>query len=399
MPLVTDDLALHANLPTLALKTTDNFKFSQLVETVKDVFIRELRVFFAMPTTAAARFAEVLTIDKFGISAVGTNPFENLVTLIREYPDIEQQLPLISVTKAGGSKRPIGIGGAFVDHVQYPPRVRGSAAGPYDLSAIINDMNPPRLVFKTRPDGVNDVTSTMVLVSKFFANTSAVTVRELVAAINFQALYAAAREVIVGASVYLELMAGGRLRMTSPLAQPAATNPRAYPVSNPETPNRIEIIAGGTAALLTALGFTVGQSDSSDNPDRRPANRYSLAANFTVGLDIGAKSDNTRTELTDLLIYFLSMYMNDRDYTFYGQHVFEEPAAATESERYFQVIMGDWSMAGEADIPRADGEKEDKVYANRFTVPVVIFDYVDRMVPSNLIPPTVEIDETLPQGS
>ena len=51
-------------------------------------------------------------------------------------------------------------------------------------------------------------------------------------------------------------------------------------------------------------------------------------------------------------------------------------------------------MSGEADIPRPDGEKEDKIFANRFNIPVVVFDYVDRIIPSNLIPPVAQVRQT-----
>jgi len=386
----TDDLALKRNSPTNATDTRDDFRFSQLVETAKDAFIEELRRFFAQPTTAAARFAEILTIGKYGISQQSTDPFENLVTLIREYPDILQKLPLISVTKAGGGRRPIGVTGSFVDHVQYPPRVRSANPEPYDLTGILNVTTPPRIAFRTKPDGVTYRTSTMVLPSMVFPTPAAVTAQQLADIINFQALYARARAVTVGAATYLELVAGGPVRSTKSTHLPVATNPRDYRVSDHETPNAIEV-TGGTAALLTELGFTIGQQDDSDNPDRRPANRYGVSASFTIGIDVGADSDNERTELTDLLIYFFSLYMADRDFTFYGEHVYSEPGAAATTERYFQIILGDWSLAGEADIPRSDGERETKIHVNRFNIPIVINDYVDRKIPANLIPPTYQL--------
>lgn len=373
MAFATDDLSLKRNVPTRAVDTTDDFKFSQLVETVKDAFVEELRAFFAQPTVAQTRFAEILTVGKYGISQQSTDPFENLVTLIREYPDILQKLPLISVTKAAGARKPIGVTGAFVDHVQYPPRVRSTLPEPYNLSAILNVSNPPTLAFRTKPNGTDWRASTMVLPSFPFPTPAAVTAQQLADIINFQALYARARAASAGGSTYLELVAGG-------------------PSGAAATRNAIEV-TGGTATLLTALGFTVGQSDDSDNPARRPANRYGVGASFTIGLDVGADSDNERTELTDLLIYFFALYMADRDFTFYGQHVFEEPAAGATTERYFQVILGDFTLAGEADIPRIDGEKESKIYVNRFNIPVTCYDYVDRQIPADLIPAVYQLKQ------
>lgn len=397
-PFAQDDLSLKRNAPTVALKTTDNFKFSELVETVKDTFVRELRTYFSLPTIAAARFAETLNIEKYAIPP-GPDPTETLLTVMRVYPDFLQQLPLIAITQAGASRRPIGLTGAFVDHVQYPPRVRATVPEPYNLSALLNPTAPPRLAFQTRPDGVTNVASTMLMASLFFPTPAAVSAQQLADAINLQALHARARAVTVGGSVFLEILAGGPVQMTRPGQEPSGQ--RLYQGGiEPVTPNRIEILSASTAGLLTALGFSVGQQDDSDNPLRPPCNRYGTSANFTVGMDVGATDDNERTEITDLLIYFLNLYWADRDFTFYGQHVFEEPTSGLHTERYFQVVLnGEWSMVAEADIPRPGGEQEDKIFVARFNIPVTVFDYVDRIIPANLIPPVFSLrQQPLQQG-
>ena len=414
MPFASDDLTLKQNVPTVATDATQDFRFSQLVETVKDAFCIELRKFFAQPTVAAARFAEILHVEKYGIPQPNpVDAFETMVSIIREYPDVLQKLPLVSVTKSSGRQKRAGISGAFVGHVQYPPRVRTANAEPYDLSLILNPAAPPRLVFTTMPDGQNGVTSTMLFpTTPFFPTPSAVTAQQIANAINAQALHATARAVTVGGSVYLEIMAGGPVRLTrsggpvptqpsSPFFSPVSAG-RPYHVSarQSQTPDRVEIL-GGTTALLTALGLTVGQQDDSTNEARPPCNRYATGGEFTIGIDVGARSDNERTEITDLLHYFFNLWLDDRDYTFYGQHVFEEPTAGGTTERYFQITVNDWQMAGEADIPLPDGEKEKKVYANRFNVPVVAFDYIDRIISSTLIPPTAELAQRnfIPESS
>lgn len=395
MPFITDDLTQKRNVPTLALKTTDNLKFGQPLETAKDTFVRELRLFFSGLGSSASRLAEVVTIDKYMIPQQSTDPTENMITLIRQQPDILQKLPLISVTGASGSKRHMGIGGAFVGHTQYPARVRFANPEPYDLSTILGTPTPT-ITYTTRPDGVTDTSSTLVFASTFFPTPGVVTAGQIVNAINFQALYAKARTVTTDAGVFVEILAGGPICLTVPNRYPQGQ--MAYNSPDEVTPNRIEV-TGGTAALLTELGLTVGQNDSTQNSARRPCNRYAVGANISLGFDIGATSDPERTEITDLLIYFLSLYLDDRQYTLYGEHVFTEPVTGLTTERFFQVIVGDWSMTGEADIPRPDGEREDKVYVNRFTVPVTVFDYIDRIVPSDLIPPTFEVSDTLPSTS
>lgn len=392
-----DDLSLKRNQPTLALKTADNFRFGQTLETVKDTFVRELRSFFAAPVAAASRFAEALTIDKYVISQTSTDPTENIITLIRQQPDILQKLPLISITGATGQRRSMGLGGAFVGNVQYPPRLRAANPEPYDLSAVLGTP-APQLVFVTQPDGLTDVMSTLLFPNLFFPTPGAVTAQQLANAINIQALYARARAVSVSGSTYLELLAGGPMKMTGPNRYPEGQ--RKYNGGiEPETPNGIEITADSTAALLTALGYTVGQSDDSTNSLRQPMSRYAMSRNLSIGLDVGATSDNERTEISDLLSYFLEIYLNDRQFTFYGQHIFEEPGTGVTSERYFQIVLGDYTMTGEADIPRPDSEREDKVFVNRFNIPVTCFDYVDRIVPANLIPPEASINNDLPEPS
>lgn len=390
MPFASDDLTQKRNTPTVALKTSDDFKFGQLVETAKDAMVRELRLYFSGLGSSAARLAEVLTVDKYLISQQSTDPTENMLTLIRQQPDILQKLPLISVTGASGRKRHMGIGGAFVAHTQYPARVRAANASPYNLSAVLGSP-APTITYTTRPDGVNDVVSTIVFASQFFPTPAAVTAQQIANAINFQALYATARAVTASnGSVYLELVAGGPIRITTPDRYPQQVT---YGTTVDEvTPNNIEITAG-TAALLTALGLTVGQQDDTAVASHPPCNRYALSGDLSLGLDVGATSDNERTEVTDLLIHFLGLYLDDRGYTFYGEHVFTEPITGLTTERFFQIILGDWTMTGEADIPRPDGEREDKVYVNRFTLPVTIIDYIDRTIPSNLIPPTAQLVE------
>jgi hypothetical protein len=142
-------------------------------------------------------------------------------------------------------------------------------------------------------------------------------------------------------------------------------------------PDSIEVLGPpySTPNALAQLGFTAGMKDSTAM--RNPSNRYQLASNLTVGLDLGAESENERRELTDLLVYFFSLEMDKRDFTFYGRSVFDDDFP----DEWFQIVLRDQhSLSGEAEIPRqgSSGEQRDLIYINRLQVPITIIDYVDR---------------------
>lgn len=349
-----ENLYARRNVPTLPLDPSDPFRFSQLIETVKDCFQRELTTFFDYHQASfSALKVEIPTIEKYNLGFQSADSaVETFTHVLLQHPDILEHLPLIAITTATGSNLKLAFGGQYVAPVQPAARVKGTKTGPFALQP------GDKIAFRTTPNG-DEVVSTVLFVPQMFQNLGAATIDEVLVAASVQLLYVMAKK-------------------TSYSTPPGVLRFDANgPMVREPHPNSIEVLGPpySTANALSVLGFTAGDKDSTAT--RNPANRYQIATNLTVGLDLGCESENERRELTDLLVYFFSLEMDKRDFTFYGRSVFDDEFP----DEWFQVVLRDQhSLSGEAEIPRqaSSGEQRDLIYINRLQVPVTIIDYVDR---------------------
>ena len=351
----TEDLYARRNIPTLPLDPNDPFRFSQLIETVKDCFQRELTTYFDYRRSGFQSLKnEIPTIEKYNLGFSSNDAaVETFTHVLLQHPDILEHLPLIAITTASGSNLKLAFGGQFVASVQPPARVKGTKTGPFALQP--ND----KIAFKTTPNGGPPIISTVLFVPAMFHNLAAATIDEVLVAASLQLLYLTAKKTLYSNPV-------GVLRFD-------AVGPMATAIH----PNSIEVLGPpySTPNALAELGFVAGTAESTAT--RNPANRYQLATNLTVGIDLGTESENERRELTDLLVYFFSLEMDKRDFTFYGRSVFDDEFP----DEWFQIVLRDQhSLSGEAEIPRqgGSGEQRDLIYINRLQVPVTVIDYVDR---------------------
>lgn len=351
-----EDLSQRANIPTLPLDELDPFRFAQLTETAKDCFQRELYDFFSYRVPQfQTRKIEVPTLEKYnlGFNANDT-AIETFTRIILQHPDVLERLPLVAITTATGSNLKLGLGTHLVASVNPAARVKSTKVGPY---ALVED---DRIAFATYPNGSKDpVISYVTFVSLMIPDLAHATADEVVAVAKAQLLYVTAAKTLYSKPV-------GVIRFDA-----------IGPFSPDPYPNSIEVLGPphSTQNALDVLGFMAGQKDTAS--DHNPANRYQLAMNLTVGLDIGAESENERRELTDLLTYFFSLEMDKRKFVFYGRSVFDDEVP----NEWYQVILKDQhSLSGESEIPRqsASGEQRDLIYINRLQVPITIVDYVDR---------------------
>src|SRR3972149_4799700 len=374
--MAVEDLNQRINIPTLPLDPADPARFAQLVETAKDCFQVELTRFFDFhrPQFQSVK-AEVPTIEKYELGfQPSENAIETFTRILLQHPDITEKLPLVAITAASGNFLKLGFGSQYVDAVQLPARLKGTQIGPFAL------IDGDKISFRTKPDGQTFITSTILFKSQLFVNIGAATIEEVIAAANVQLLYVTAKK-----TQYTTPVGVLRLDAIGPLA-------KIYP-------NEIEILGPpfSTANALTRLGFVAGQKDVCAS--RPPANRYQLAQNLTIGIDLGAESENERREMTDLLNYFFSLEMDKRDFTFLGRWIFDDGVQIAPGQyENFQLILKDQhSLAGEAEIPRqaGSGEQKDLIYINRIQVPCTIIDYVDR---SLLTPPQTLDRATLTQA-
>lgn len=350
-----EDLYARRNIPTLPVDPNDPFRFSQLVETVKDCFQRELTDFFDYRRADFQWLkTEIPTVEKYNLGfQPADSAIETFTHVLLQHPDILERLPLVAITTASGSNLKLGFGGQYVAPVQPAARVKGTNTGPFALQP--ND----KIAFVTTPNGGPSIISTVLFVPAMFQNLGAATIDEVLVAASLQLLYVTAKKTLYSDPV-------GVLRFDA-----------IGPMVRAPHPDSIEVLGPpySTANALSELGFVAGAKDSTAT--RNPANRYQLATNMTIGLDLGTESENERRELTDLLVYFFSLEMDKRDFTFYGRSVFDDEFPG----EWFQIVLRDQhSLSGEAEIPRqaGSGEQRDLIYINRLQVPVTIIDYVDR---------------------
>jgi hypothetical protein len=335
--------------PTIPSTLTQKTVFGAITECTKDATIEELQKYFLVGDTGV-RFAELLRLDKYSVALdVTTDPLATAVSLIREYPDVIENLPLIAVMSTTGTNNKMAVSEKFVSLVIPSATVVGGI-GPFDLS--VNNT----LSISTLPSGdqLTSVASTFTFPSFLFATPTAVTVDELITVINQQALYCTAIKYNLNGVESLALQAGGSQGI--------------------HYPNNI-VITGGTA--MSTLGFTLLQNNKNFGAGAVAYNRYCVSANLTIGLEVVAESDNIRTELSDLLFDFFTFAMADRQFQFYGRSMFDYGI----SNEFYQIVIKDneISLSGEQETPRPNDPRF-KIYVNRLNIPVTVIQYTDRQL-------------------
>jgi len=325
-------------------------KFGAITELVKDAFVLELRHFLDVSSTRL-RDGEFPRIDKYSVALDTTvDPLETAVSLIRNYPDIAEDLPLIAVMATTGSNLKLDIANQHMDLVVDSASLTGTVDETFTL------VDGDTLIVTTIPSGkpTEEVESTFTFRPFMFVDIANATAKEVADAINLQALYVTASA--VGGKVLLR--AGG----------PRGNN----------YPNHIEI-TGGTS--LAALGFVLSDINKNYGPgNTRVMARKYIAATLTVGLEVVAESENVRTDIADLLFDFLTFVMEDRSFTFYGRSTFDSSVA----DETYQIILknNEISLSGEQEAPRT-GDQKDKIYINRVNVPIIAIQYSDRVIYNN----------------
>ena len=338
-------------IPTVPDNIKQPSRFGGITEMVKDAFVLELRHFFDTQSDRL-RYGEFKRIDKYTVALnTSADPLETAVNVIRNYPDIGEDLPLIAIMATSGKNMKLGFSDKHVDLVIYPPKVVSSIT-----SGVFNIPDGSTLIVSTKPDAKTIYQSTYTFNASMFADITNATIAEVVSVINFQALYAIAYIDGDGGTKKLAIKTGNR---------------------GVEFPNSITVV-GGTAA--TALGFTVGQTDVNYGSGKTAMVRHNLAATLTVGLQIITESEDVRTEVTDLLYDFTTFILSDRQFTLYGRSIFDSSII----DETYQIIIKDAevSISGEQETPRPNDPKS-KYYVNRIDIPVIAIQYTDRVIVDN----------------
>lgn len=370
----TEDLQDRVMRTTEPFDSSDPPRFAQLTETAKDAFAKELTNYFDINATdIGGKVAEVPNIQKFALGATaGETSLEQVVDLIQSYGVTPDKYPMIAITSSNVREKPMGIGSAFVTSVQYPPSVVGTKTGPFKLT------DGWTLELKTWPNGTeaSETTSTFTVSTSTFADLTSVTAAEFAGRLNqTQALYTTFS---VTADGYIRISCGGPCAVT--------------------TPNYIEI-TDGSSGLLTALGLTVGQSDTYLSTDNPPKNRYGIAGDMVINIDVIADEVNARTEVSDLVYAFFAFYVEKRRFQLFGRSY--QDRSVDPPEWWHVILKKQFSWSGETNQPRTGGEQHSMLHAVRGSVPIYIYDYVDRdlvTAPVFLLPENIVEDSILPNG-
>jgi hypothetical protein len=370
MPVI-DNPNLQQQIATIPDNTTQPPRFGGITELVKDAFVLELR-HYLNTSNALLRgqsvdpsVTELPRIAKYSVLVdTSTDPLETAVALIRNYPDIAEDLPLIAVLATTGKNEKLAISDKYIANVVAPAQVIGTTQPPYALTSGMT------LEVQTMPDGQTPILSTYTFNTWMFADITHATLTEVINAINLQALYVQPFINTVGSTSALGLRPGNK---------------------GLHFPNMITVV-GGTAAPI--LGFPVAaptlpllntipaQASQNYGAGSVVMKRYHIAASLSVALEVVAESENVRTDITDLLFDFLTFVMADREFQLYGRSVFDQ----TILDETYQIIIkdNDITLSGEQELPRFNDPK-DKIYINRINVPVLAIQYTDRI--QNIVPP------------
>lgn len=379
---MADELFDKQYRSTTPTDLTDPPRFAQVLETTADGFVLGLRTFFAQEQPAG-RFDELPTVEKYIADQGGDfDPFLTTVKITQEFPDILEQLPHLAVTAVGARNRRTTVGVPLIAQVQYPPRIEGSAGGPFDLSTSTTVDGEFILQYRTQPQRRGTwVDSQVVLRQSRFADWTQATLADVVRVINEQALYVTAFETPESTiAIQCGGVGGGDAR-----------------------PNVIEITGANDPALLPLLGLSAGQTDNSFNTARPVRNRYHMAAEVTVNVDVISTDPNTRRELTDLVYSWATFWMERDYYELQGRSWQDEDVNAPEE--WYHIIFHQEVSAGAFQAVDRLTDPKDKVHIQRVTIPVTTFQYIDRPVRfstgANFIlqESSLSLDSTLPGRS
>lgn len=130
---------------------------------------------------------------------------------------------------------------------------------------------------------------------------------------------------------------------------------------------------GGQAA---SADWSIGLQDDWKNVARPPKHRYAMAWDLTLELQTLTEDENTRQELSDLIISFLTFYMEQQHFTLLGRSVTDE---SVTGEHWQIVLLPNIRAGSEVEVARTD-DGIDKIYTARFDVSLNISMYIDREV-------------------
>lgn len=458
---MANELFNRAFAPTTPADANDPPRFGQPSETAKDALVQELRRFLDNANLSAALRAELPTIEKYASFGDGNDPFATTTAILRKLPDRPELLPHVAVSAATGSARPLTIGPPFIGTVQDPPSVTTTLPEPFAF--VDGDVLAFRWVDRKKAAHVE----TFVLTTNRFPAgdpITAATAADLAAEINGQSVRVRAEVVESGGNSYVRFRADGPVAQsegchpqelevdtsssdnalaatglgrrgdvtdlggtppnataTAPAGAWSAADVGRYVTISSSSraffnDGRFPIVGFSTALGTDTLTYTnkyaraevdspaawfIGLRDGPKNTSRPPKHRYAMSWDLTAQVDVFTQDENVRGELSDLVASFFSFFLEDRYFSFYGRTGFD---GQTVTREHFQVVLQPpMHNTSESEIPRPNGDGTTKLYANTYSVPLTITQFLDREVyyPGTTTPfvffgEDLVLDETLP---
>jgi len=161
-----------------------------------------------------------------------------------------------------------------------------------------------------------------------------------------------------------------------------ATNNGRFEITGLESPTRLVYRNKAYRPEPFEGTWFVGAHDDWTNPLRVPKNRYELTWALSVEIQVLSEDENERTDLTDLVLSFLTTYLKDRYFTLMGRSIFDESVP----DEFYNIIIKPGVREGpEQELPRPDDQR-DKVYTAMFSVDVQTTMYIDREVEYPTVP-------------
>src|SRR5882724_9658916 len=108
----------------------------------------------------------------------------------------------------------------------------------------------------------------------------------------------------------------------------------------------------------------------------KPMIREIVSGDMTIVIEISSVDTNVRSEISDLVYSFFTLYAEETAFSFLGD---TEPDPNNGVPNNYQLILKSQAvLQGETQTPRPHGETFDIIYFNRVSVPILFFDYPDR---------------------
>lgn len=108
----------------------------------------------------------------------------------------------------------------------------------------------------------------------------------------------------------------------------------------------------------------------------KPMIREIVGGDMNLVIEISSVDTNQRSELTDIVYTFFTMYAEDTAFSFLGD---TNPDEFSNVPNNYQLILkAEATLQGETNQARPNGETFEQIYFNRITVPILFLDYVDR---------------------